>query len=200
MTATSGNDGEVTFTNVPYGHYITKIEHNEFHEAADSLITLQQPTETSYLALNPLDSDFDMSLSMRTETNEGDFDYKLYAQNPAQHECECSPENKYCAYAQHFRDSRPGAPSSEIINIRDLAVAKYRTTIEPSPVYAQSCSQSADAASVNYHAGRTGYNWNSVSTAKSLSQVNFNFGGHSGTKSGNKRNRGNSILNLITKH
>jgi len=61
-----------------------------------------------------------------------DLDYKLYAQNPAGLECEASPLNKYCAYAQHIRDTTPNAPGSEIINIKDLAVAKYRTTIEPS--------------------------------------------------------------------
>jgi len=81
-----------------------------------------------------------MSLSMDVGESEKDYDFKLYAKNEKGKECEVSPENKYCAYAQHYRDSALGSSNSEIINIRELAVAKYKTTVEPVPeTYKATC-------------------------------------------------------------
>jgi hypothetical protein len=79
QTETTNSDGEAKFTNIEYGHYTSFINHDDYHQSADSLVTLQTDEETSYLNLNPKDSDFDLSLSMNTEHPVGDYDFKLYA-------------------------------------------------------------------------------------------------------------------------
>jgi hypothetical protein len=172
QTATTNDDGVATFSGVEYGQFTPYISDSAY-EPADGNVALQTPTAATAIALTPVDSEFDMSLSMNTGDENADMDFKLYAQNPAGEECEASPLNKYCAYAQHYVDATPEAPGSEIINIKDLAVAKYRTTVEPAPTYSATCAQ-ADASNVNYH-DFSFWNWGIFKQTRPLTLIPFRF-------------------------
>jgi len=99
-----------------------------------------------------------------------DMDFKLYVNN-LDKECVVSPINKYCAFARHFKDATVDSPGAEIINIKDLAVAQYKTTVEPAPSYNGKCKQAEDA-NVSYHSAHTA-GWDAVHRKKNITKIPF---------------------------
>jgi hypothetical protein len=175
-TATTNNDGQATFTNVPYGTY-TGLINDSNYAIADVQTVVQGSEANGYVALSPNDSENDISLSMDLGSEPADMDFKLYADNGSS-QCEASPINKYCAYSQHFTDSTPDAPGTEIINIKDLSVAQYRTTVEPAGTYggANCDAYAANNVDYNYHAfSIPNWNWFSFKTIRPLTKIAFNF-------------------------
>jgi len=138
-TKATNLDGVATFTGIEYGKYAALINDSSY-DAGESVSVLQEPSLERYISLSPSDSEYDASFSSSVGDSEADMDFKLYARNPAGYECEVSPVNKYCAYAEHSNDANPSAPGTERINIKDFAVAKYKTTIEPAADYGGSCT------------------------------------------------------------
>ena len=112
---------------------------------------------------------------MDTTNPDADLDYKMYVQNPAGEECVVSPANKYCAYAQHFFDATPLNPGVEIMYIKDLAVAKYKTTIEPAPAYNGLSSSGPDYldSAQTTNPGNFSWNWDNFKLSNPLTSFPF---------------------------
>jgi hypothetical protein len=177
QTVATNDDGVAEFKDVEYGNYSAFVGDSSY-QPANAKIALQSATVQGGMSVTPAESENDITLSMSLDSDEADMDFKMYAQNPSGYECEVSPLNKYCAYAQHMNDSTPTNKGSEIINIRDLAVAKYRTTVEPAPDYQDSCTQ-ATQANINYHAG---WSWLNFLKGNKLTDLPFKFGRKFGTR------------------
>lgn len=117
-----------------------------------------------------------MVLSLDVDNEDADLDLKLYAKNPSGHECEVSPVNKYCAYSQHYKDNQIGESGSEVIKIKDLAVAEYKTTVEPSPAYGTTCPEyqllSGNSRRV-LSSLSGGWDWSVFKTTNPLNKISF---------------------------
>jgi hypothetical protein len=171
-SASTDGEGIATFAGVNYGKYTAFVNNNDFQTAFKD-VTLQAEKANTQFSLNPKVSEYAAVLNYTPSDPNTDFDFKLYAQNPAGYECEVSPLHKYCAYARHSRDAAPGADNSESIQIKDFAVAKYKTTLEPSPAYSGSCAESTRTA---VHAqALNSWNWNSFKTNNPLTKLVVKF-------------------------
>lgn len=175
QTATSNTDGIATFEDINYGYYTAETSGSGF-DLATAPIDLNSATVTQKLTAKPSNSDFDMILELDVDDADADFDLKMYAQNPSGKECEVSPINKYCAYSQHFKDNQIGENGSEIIRIQDLAVAKYKTTVEPSPAYGTTCPEYQLLASHNSRllsSSNGGWDWSSFRAKNPMDKISF---------------------------
>ena len=190
QTGTTGADGYATFENLNYGYYDAKVQGTGLNLGVVE-IDLNSELTDKKVSVSPVDTEFDMIQQMHVDDPTADFDLKMYARNPSNYECEVSPMNKYCAYSQHYKDNQLGETSQEIIKVKDFAVAKYKTTIEPAPNYGTTCpeyqlladhttSTNADSRSAivsNPVSG--GWNWETFRTTNPLDKnplyVNTNY-------------------------
>lgn len=199
-TAKSDSNGVAKFEDVDYNSYTALVKDSNYEKAA-SKVALQEPTAKTSVSLNPINSENDLSLSMNTGDSGADMDFKLYIQNPSGHECEVSPLNKYCAYAQHFKDNTPETPGNEIINIKDFAVAKYKSVVEPAPAYSSTCPQADLANSAEYKHTAYWWDWNRFKETMPLTKIPFeffrNFGGRKAPSTNPGEKEVNSVINMI---
>ena len=196
-THTTDADGIATFKDVEYGKYNAYVNNSDYVNGY-SAITVQSHKNSSIISVNPKDSRYDLTLNYIPTNTAADLDYKLYVRNKAGTECEVSPLNKYCAYARHARDAAPGGDDFETIQIKDFAVAKYKTTVEPSPAYSGSCSQ-LDATKIHAQSANS-WNWNTFKTNTPLTKIALQFSQifNESKGVGNTAQKINNLLGLIS--
>jgi hypothetical protein len=200
-TKTTDDQGVATFTDVEYGKYNAYVNNSDYVNGY-SAITVQTKTNTGIISLTPKDSRSDVTLNFTPTDSAADLDFKLYARNPAGYECEVSPLNKYCAYARHVRDATIGqadlSQNFETIQIKDLAVAKYKTTVEPAPAYSGSCSQ-LEATKLHSQAADT-WNWNTFKVNNPLTKLGLKFSKLFDESKfvGNSQQKLNNLLGLLS--
>jgi len=167
----TNSQGYAIFNNTNYGPYMIVIN-DASYEPASQRVNLREKASNISIGLLPINTDSDMRVTMTTNDPTVDFDLMMYARNPAGKECVCSPINKYCAYSYHYSDVSTGQTGSEIINIKRLAVAEYKTTAEPAPAYNLQCAEVV--ATQNAHmANAVTWDWNTVKKTVALKDIKF---------------------------
>jgi hypothetical protein len=79
-----------------------------------------------------------------------------------------------------------------------LAVAKYRTTIEPAPTYDQNCTLAQESESVQYN--HASLNWDKIIVISSLTDIPFNFASNSSTKHNSNVGKYHNEFAVIPNH
>jgi hypothetical protein len=221
-TLTTNADGFAQLPGVDYGVYKAVVEDENFDVSSLDFIVQNQKTKVT-IPINPSENDFDMTVTMKVENRDVDMDLSLLARNPEGFECEVSPLNKYCAYSMHSKDVTAGAQGIEIINIKDLAVAEYKTMVGPAPAYQASCAAFESVQGVNFatsgghvapvkHAGfkvkanthftvQKSWDWNTIKQNLSLQDLGIQIVNVMGGKA-RRRNEGKKeeMINLIARN
>lgn len=166
----TNGEGNVDFKQ-PYGYYNAVVDSAEYRHTIET-IQLNSPKTLANLNLIPLVSDFDFSQEFEMQDPNVDMDLVVYAKNPQGHECQISPTNKYCAYGQHWKDSKLGEANTEVVRIKDWAVASYKSVVQPAGQYGTTCPEFAGIAARRVLANN-GWNWNEVKKYIDLEKIKF---------------------------